>query len=217
MGTIPFIGHNLLSPWVTRNTRLLREICSQLNPSTKNLGCPISLAAVSLATRVQPESSPSHSGTKWNPAGVSACFLLGETKRPPWRHVLLQHCQRSCQHFVSVEPLPSGHLRAGMLSEPASRYWEEQHCYLHCSIRASPKGSFGLFFSSLPFSFLCFLLPFLLPPSLPLFLFFPWTTMNTVQGDLPSLLYFRELIETPSSDNFSCLIWGTKSKASSVL
>ena len=45
MGTIPFTGHNLLSPWVTRNTRLLREICSQLNPSTKNLGCPISCSS----------------------------------------------------------------------------------------------------------------------------------------------------------------------------
>ena len=71
------------------------------------------MAAVTICS----ESWPSHSGTKWNSAGVWPCSLLWKSARPPWRRAWLQNRQPSCRHFVSVEPLPSGHLRAGMLSE----------------------------------------------------------------------------------------------------
>lgn len=73
MGRIPFIGHHLLSPWTLKiHVFRVNSACSSTGqPRTQ--ATPIFPEAVSLATRTRPETSPSPSGTQWDPEGVSVC------------------------------------------------------------------------------------------------------------------------------------------------
>lgn len=103
-GRLPFVGHHLLLPWPLQ-THVL-HVKSALSSTDQPRTFP---AAVSLATRTQPESSPSHSGTRRSPEGVSAHSLLLKSERPTTPgNSLLHKCRPSRRSCVSAEHSPSG-------------------------------------------------------------------------------------------------------------
>lgn len=117
---IPFIGHHLFLPWSLKIHVFHVNSALSSTHQPRTLATPVSPAAVSLATRVQPRSSPNHGETQGSPAAVSAPSLLLKTKRPLQRLSLMQNCQRSCRHSVFVQHLSSGHLKAEMLLQHGS-------------------------------------------------------------------------------------------------
>lgn len=120
MGMIPFIGHHLLFPGHSKYMSFMWNLLSA--PPINQEPRPSQSLSQQFPWQPgpQPQSSPNHSEMEGSPAGVSALSLLLKTKRPHQRFSLLQKCQPSCHHFVFVQHLSSGHLKAEMLLQHGS-------------------------------------------------------------------------------------------------